>query len=63
MIYSQKEKKRRRRFRIGLALILSAMLVCIGILVGAYFMTRAQVNEELGITEQAVTTLLPYCMR
>ena len=62
MLLPRQRKKRRRRFRIGLALILSAMLVCIGILVGAYFITRAQVNEELGITEQAVTTLLPYCM-
>lgn len=60
MIYSQKEKKRRRRFHIGLILIVSAMLICIAVLVGAYFVIRAQVNAELGISCEAVINLLPY---
>ena len=60
MIRSQKERKRRKRFFTIISLILIAILICIGVLVGAYFMTKKQVNEELGITDAAVTVLLPF---
>ena len=46
MIHSQKEQKRRKRFRVVLILLVAAIVICIGVLVGSFFSMRSSVADS-----------------
>lgn len=45
MIYSQKEQKRRRKFRIIVIVLVAAILICLGALAGIFLKTRADAGS------------------
>lgn len=57
MIYSQKEQKRRKRFRTVVIILVAAILICIGALIIGYLYTRSQVIESSACVNEVASLL------
>lgn len=55
MIYSIKEKQRRKKFYLIITALITAILICLGVLVGAYFYIRENISSQKGETVTIVS--------